>query len=170
MIPQLDDSEWQVLEPIKLGFEPLSKLRGAFQQFFQEARKEKELKDLIENEPNNLAGIVEHLPPAKFLLVVDQFEEVFTGGASQQQKQRFIELLTEVVEITDSRLAVVITMRADFLEPCLQYPSLTYLIQTQAVFMPPLAGVDLKETIAEPAKLQGHSVEEGLVLKILEDC
>ncbi|QFS48795.1 caspase family protein [Nostoc sphaeroides] len=170
LIPQLDDSEWQVLEPIKPGFEPLIKLRGAFQQFFPGARKEKQLKDLIDNEQNNLSAILENLPSSvKLLLVVDQFEEVFTGGASQQEKQRFIDLLTQVVEITDSRLAVVITMRADFLEPCLQYPSLTQLIQTQAVFMPPLTGVDLKDTIAEPAKLQGHSVEEGLLLKIFED-
>ncbi|OYD98256.1 hypothetical protein CDG77_07020 [Nostoc sp. 'Peltigera membranacea cyanobiont' 213] len=170
LIPQLDDSEWQVLEPIKPGFEPLIKLRGAFQQFFPGARKEKQLKDLIDNEQNNLSAILEKLPGSvKLLLVVDQFEEVFTGGASQQEKQRFIDLLTQVVEITDSRLAVVITMRADFLEPCLQYPSLTQLIQTQAVFMPPLTGVDLKDSIAEPAKLQGHSVEEGLLLKIFED-
>ncbi|MEH2382737.1 MAG: caspase family protein [Nostoc sp.] len=170
LIPQLDDSEWQVLEPIKPGFEPLNKLRGAFQQFFPGARKEKQLKDLIDNEQNNLSAILENLPSSvKLLLVVDQFEEVFTGGASQQEKQRFIDLLTQVVEITDSRLAVVITMRADFLEPCLQYPSLTQLIQTQAVYMPPLTGVDLKDTIAEPAKLQGHSVEEGLLLKIFED-
>ncbi|OYE05840.1 nSTAND1 domain-containing NTPase [Nostoc sp. 'Peltigera membranacea cyanobiont' 232] len=170
LIPQLDDSEWQVLEPIKPGFEPLIKLRGAFQQFFPGARKEKQLKDLIDNEQNNLSAILENLPSSvKLLLVVDQFEEVFTGGASQQEKQRFIDLLTQVVEITDSRLAVVITMRADFLEPCLQYPSLTQLIQTQAVYMPPLTGVDLKDTIAEPAKLQGHSVEEGLLLKIFED-
>ncbi|MEH1930598.1 nSTAND1 domain-containing NTPase [Nostoc sp.] len=170
LIPQLDDSEWQVLEPIKPGFEPLIKLRGAFQQFFPGATKEKQLKDLIDNEQNNLSAILENLPSTvKLLLVVDQFEEVFTGGASQQEKQRFIDLLTQVVEITDSRLAVVITMRADFLEPCLQYPSLTQLIQTQAVYMPSLTGVDLKDTIAEPAKLQGHSVEEGLILKIFED-
>ncbi|MEH2071594.1 MAG: caspase family protein [Nostoc sp.] len=170
LIPQLDDSEWQVLEPIKPGFEPLIKLRGAFQQFFPGAKKEKQLKDLIENQQSGLSAIIENIPAtAKLLLVVDQFEEVFTGGATQQEKQRFIDLLTQVVEITDSRLAVVITMRADFLEPCLQYPSLTNLIQTQAVYMPPLVGVDLKDTITEPAKLQGHSVEEGLVLKILED-
>ncbi|MEH2061490.1 MAG: ATP-binding protein [Nostoc sp.] len=170
LIPQLDDSEWQVLEPIKPGFEPLIKLRGAFQQFFPGARKEKQLKDLIDNEQNGLSAILENLPSSvKLLLVVDQFEEVFTGGASQQEKQRFIDLLTQVVEITDSRLAVVITMRADFLELCLQYPSLTQLIQTQAVYMPPLTGVDLKDTIAEPAKLQGHTVEERLILKIFED-
>ncbi|MCL6754572.1 caspase family protein, partial [Nostoc sp. CCCryo 231-06] len=170
LIPQLDDNEWQILEPIKPGFEPLNKLRGAFQQFFDQPEKEKQLKDLIYTEPNSLPAILENLPgSAKFLLVVDQFEEVFTGGASPQEKQRFIELLTQVVEITDSRLAVVITMRADFLEPCLDYPSLTHLIQTQAVFMPPLTGVDLKDTIIKPANLQGYDVLPELLAEILKD-
>ncbi|MEH1932210.1 MAG: caspase family protein, partial [Nostoc sp.] len=171
LIPELlNNRGWRVIEPIKPGFEPLEELRTAFKQCFKQANKQKQFQTLSNNYPNNLPEIIENLPGAeKFLLVVDQFEEVFTGGASQQEKQRFIDLLTQVVEITDSRLAVVITMRADFLEPCLQYPSLTQLIQTQAVYMPPLTGVDLKDTIAEPAKLQGHSVEEGLLLKIFED-
>ncbi|MHC5937318.1 nSTAND1 domain-containing NTPase [Nostoc sp.] len=171
LIPELlNNRGWRVIEPIKPGFEPLEELRTAFKQCFKQANKQKQFQTLSNNYPNNLPEIIENLPGAeKLLLVVDQFEEVFTGGASQQEKQRFIDLLTQVVEITDSRLAVVITMRADFLEPCLQYPSLTQLIQTQAVYMPPLTGVDLKDTIAEPAKLQGHSLEEGLILKIFED-
>lgn len=57
---------------------------------------------------------------------------------------------------------VVITMRSDFLESCSDYPSLNKLIENQLVLMPRIAGVDLRETITEPAKLQGHSVEEGL--------
>ncbi len=171
LIPELlNNRGWRVIEPIKPGFEPLEELRTAFKQCFKQANKQKQFQTLSNNYPNNLPEIIENLPGAeKLLLVVDQFEEVFTVCANKEERQRFIDLLTQVVEITDSRLAVVITMRADFLEPCLQYPSLTQLIQTQAVYMPPLTGVDLKDTIAEPAKLQGHSVEEGLLLKILED-
>ncbi len=113
---------------------------------------------------------LENLPGTeKFLLVVDESEEVFTICVDQEERQRFIELLTQVVEIHDSRLAVVITMRSDSFEPCLDYPSVTHLIQTQAVFMPPLTGVNLKETITEPAKLQGDSVEKALLLKILHN-
>ncbi|MBD2199808.1 MULTISPECIES: nSTAND1 domain-containing NTPase [Calothrix] len=170
LIPQLNETEWQVLEPIKPGFEPLIKLRSAFQRFFPGAKNEKQLKELIEDKQNNLSAILENIPgSAKLLLVVDQFEEVFTGGASPQEKQRFIQLLTQVVDISDGRLAVVITMRADFLEPCLQYESLTQIIQVQAVYIGDLTGVDLKASITEPAKLQGHSVEEALLLKILQD-
>ncbi|WP_193198177.1 caspase family protein [Nostoc sp. MG11] len=169
LIPELAYSGWQILPPIKPGFQPLQELRGVLKKFFLGARNEKLLWELITKEANPLPEILEHLTGAdKFLLVVDQFEELFTVAATKD-KQRFIELLTQVVEMTDSRLKVVITMRSDFLEPCLDYPSLNKLIENQLVLMPRITGVDLKETITEPAKLQGHSVEERLVLKILED-
>ncbi|MEH1900005.1 MAG: caspase family protein [Nostoc sp.] len=169
LIPELDDSIWQILPPIKPGFQPLQELRGVLKAFFPGARKERLLWELITQEPNPLPVILEHLTGAdKFLLIVDQFEELFTVSIAEE-KQRFIELLTQVVEMTDSRLSVVITMRSDFLEPCSDYPSLNKLIENQLVLIPRITGVDLKETITEPAKLQGHSVEERLVLKILED-
>ncbi len=105
----------------------------------------------------------------KFLLVVDEFEKVFTVCIDKEERQRFIELLTGVVEIHDSRLAVVITIRGDFLQSCLDNPSLTHLIQTPVVVIPPLTGVDFKETIAKPAQFQVHSVEEAGALKILQN-
>jgi WD40 repeat protein len=169
LIPELDHSVWKILPPIKPGFQPLQELRGVLKAFFQGARNEKLLWELITKEPNPLPVILEHLTGAeKFLLVVDQFEELFTVSIAEE-KHRFIELLTQVVEMTDSRLKVVITMRSDFLEPCSDYPCLNELIENQLVLIPRITGVDLKETITEPAKLQGHSVEERLVLKILED-
>jgi WD40 repeat protein len=169
LIPELDDSVWKILPPIKPGFQPLQELRGVLKAFFRGARNEKLLWELITKEPNPLPVILEHLTGAeKFLLVVDQFEELFTVSIAEE-KHRFIELLTQVVEMIDSRLKAVITMRSDFLEPCSDYPCLNELIESQLVLIPRITGVDLKETITEPTKLQGHSVEERLVLKILED-
>jgi signal transduction histidine kinase len=103
--------------------------------------------------------------------VVDQFEEVFTlvPEDKEEEKRRFIELLTQVAEIPASQLAIVTTMRADFLEPCLSYESLTRLIQEEAVYMPPLVGAELEEAIARPAKLQGYQLETGLLGAILQD-
>ena len=170
VIPELEDRGWRVLTPIKPGFEPLIELRRTFRKFFTGKTKEKQLKDLIENQDNTLAVIIEHLPASEqFLLIIDQFEEVFTICADREERQRFIQLLTQVVDAGDSRLAVAITLRADFLEPCLDYPSLTKLIQTQAVCMPSLTGLDLQDAIKEPAKLQGYSVQDKLFLKILGD-
>ncbi|MBL1202440.1 MAG: hypothetical protein FWK04_26070 [Nostoc sp. GBBB01] len=173
LIPWLEEEgKWQILEPIKPGAYPLEELREAFKPFFK-GRDERQLKAFIEDEekyPQGFANIIERLPNSdRTLLIVDQFEEVFTVCADEEKRQRFIELITQVTKIPACRLAVVTTMRADFLEPCLRYPTLYQQIQNQAVFMPPLIGVDLRDAITEPARRQGYTLEEGLVFKILED-
>jgi ABC-type oligopeptide transport system ATPase subunit len=180
LIPQLRGTGWQILEPIKPGLYPLEALRARFEPFFKRSKQEiQQLHQLIESEQNPLPTLVNRLrstepdqeKPNQFLLVVDQFEEVFTLCADESDRKRFIDLITGVIEVADARLAVVTTMRVDFLEPCLCYPALHQLIQSQNVLMPmpPLAGVDLRNAIVEPAKRQGYSIEDGLLLKILED-
>ena len=104
----------------------------------------------------------------KFLLVVDQFEELFTFALAEQ-RDRFIELITQVATIPDSPLAVVATMRADFIEPCLSYDSLRQIIQNNAEYLSTLRGSYLREAIMEPAKRQVHDVTIELCDKILED-
>jgi len=171
LIPLLKEIEsgWRVLKPIKPGIEPLTEFRGAFKEFFQGA-KEKQLYAFIKNDPQGLLNLIERLPDVEqYLLVIDQFEEVFTVCPVEEDRRRFIELITQVTEIPASRLAVVTTMRADFLEPCLQYESLTQVIQNQAIYMPPLMGGDLEKAIAKPAELQGYRLEDGLLGEILND-
>ena len=172
LIPLLKEREsgWRVLKPIQPDIEPLTELRGAFKEFFQGAKKEQQLYALIKNDPEGLVKLIERLPDSeRLLLVIDQFEEVFTICPVEADRRRFIELITQVAKIADSRLAVVTTMRADFVEPCLHYESLTQLIQSQAIYMPPLTGGDLEKAIAKPAELQGYRLEDGLLGEILHD-
>ncbi|OYD95714.1 hypothetical protein CDG76_12335 [Nostoc sp. 'Peltigera membranacea cyanobiont' 210A] len=165
LIPALEKNGWQILE-ITPDIEPLAELRGVFKQYFSNSRQ---LYDYIRYHPNGLRQVISCLPTSQnFLLVVDQFEEVFTLCSQEEERQRFIELLTEFLPLEgcfeeSSRLAIVTTMRADFLEPCLSYKSLTNLIQEQAVYMPPLVGAELEEAIASPANLQGYQLEKGLL-------
>ncbi|MBP5974634.1 caspase family protein [Brasilonema sp. CT11] len=168
LIPQLEKNGWRVLEPIKPGIEPLAKLRAAFEPFFQRPREIQQLYDFIHNSPDGLHRVIERLPGSEsFLLIVDQFEEVFTLCPKEEERRKFLELLTNCSVC--KRLAIVTTMRADFLEPCLSYPSLTQLIQNQAVYMPPLVGGELEQAIASPAALQGYHFEDGLLGEIMQD-
>ncbi|MFB2921968.1 caspase family protein [Aerosakkonema funiforme] len=170
LIPKLKENGWELLaEPILPGVEPLAELKRAFNGWFERSQLP-EIYSLMETA--GLAAVIERLPGSKrLLLVVDQFEEVFTLRSSDKDEQtrRFIELLTKVAEIPDSRLAIVTTMRADFLEYCLSYESLTELIQNQSVYMPPLLGAELEEAIAKPAHLQGYHLETGLLGAILDE-
>ncbi|WP_298910990.1 caspase family protein [uncultured Nostoc sp.] len=164
LIPVLEKNGWRILEPILPGVQPLAELKRAFTQLF-ERTEIREISALIDTE--GLSTVISKLTGSeRCLLVVDQFEEIFTLGSQEEERQRFIELLTQV---SQGRLAIVTTMRADFLEYCLNYESLTQLIQEQAVYMPPLLGAELEEAIASPANLQGYQLERGLLGTIQQE-
>jgi type II secretory pathway predicted ATPase ExeA len=169
VIPQLEKSGWQVLKPMTPGTAPLAKLINVFEPFFESIRNQKQLEAFIYTDPEGLRRVTEHLSSSqRLLLLVDQFEEVFTLSRLEE-KNRFIELLTQVAELPQSKLAVVMTMRADFLEPCLKYSALTQLIQDYSILMKPLTPAELQQAIEEPAKKQGYSLESGLLGEILQE-
>ena len=167
LIPQLEKNGWRILEPILPGVEPLAELKRALLGLFGRTEV-REIYALIETD--GLRPVIERMSGSeRLLLVIDQFEEVFTVCPNEEERRRFIDLLTQVAEMPASRLAIVTTMRADFLEPCLSYESLTRLIQNEAVYMPLLVGAELEEAIASPAELQGYRLERGLLGAIQQD-
>jgi energy-coupling factor transporter ATP-binding protein EcfA2/AAA+ ATPase superfamily predicted ATPase len=171
LITRLKQTGWRVLEPILPGVDPLGKFKQTFTQLFEQVEQQREVSALIDNSAD-LRSLIEKLPGTeRFLLVVDQFEEVFTVCPKEKEadKYKFIELLTQVAKISASRLAIIITMRADFLEPCLDYPLLNQLIQKHLLLIPPLRGADLQQAIEEPAKIQGYELESGLLAEIIQD-
>ena len=168
LVPWLESRGWQT-KIIKPGVSPLGRLQATFEPLFVDSRSQKQLFDFINTSPSGLRQLAEQLPGCEnYLLVVDQFEEVFTLSRAKE-KQKFIEFLTQAAQDPHPRLAVVTTMRADFIDQCLQDSSLTRLIQHQAIFMPPLVGADLEQAIVEPAKRLGYSFESGLLGEILQD-
>jgi WD40 repeat protein len=171
LIPRLkEDAEWQIIDPIKPGSNPLANLINNFNQVFNYPEELQALNTLNENIAESCIFIIQSLPGSvNYLLLVDQFEELFTVCTDEAERSQFVELITKLSNIPDSRLAIVITMRADFIESCLRYPSLTQLIQAQAIYMPPLVGKDLSDAIEKPASIQGYSFEEGLIEEILQD-
>src|ERR671934_246457 len=63
------------------------------------------------------------LPPeSELLLVIDQFEELFTLTADEETRRRFLDGLTALAGDRRSRVRVVLTLRADFLDHPLRYP------------------------------------------------
>ncbi len=168
LIPWLVEVGWQILDPIKPGYKPLGTLEEMLRQkYFSD---EQELLDRCINDlaSEGLNPLLESFPSKPHLLVVDQFEELFTV-AQPQQRDQFIELITEIGKIPDSPLAVVTTMRADFIEPCLGYDKLGRLIEEEAKYLLTLKGKNLTNAIVEPAKRQGYEVTEELENQILED-
>jgi ABC-type oligopeptide transport system ATPase subunit len=170
LIPELEDSGWTILNPIQPGREPSSKLKDAFEQKFRDDGQ-LSIFNRVCDQINSLGlcPVVDQLPgSSKVLLVVDQFEEVFTMCSDEHQRYQFIKLLTQVAK-DSSRVSVAITLRADFLEPCLNYQALIQPIQDGQILLPPLNLKELEDAIVQPAQKQNFQLAEGLLDLILKD-
>jgi hypothetical protein len=64
-------------------------------------------------------------PVTRLVLVVDQFEEIFTLGGADEQRQSFVRTLRELV--VGGHVAVIATLRSDFYPRYQQIPELVEL-------------------------------------------
>lgn len=107
---------------------------------------------------------------SRVLVVVDQFEELFTQCRDSAERQAFIDaLLQPASRGAGSLVSVVITLRADFYASCAQYPQLREALSRWQVFIGPMDPTEVRRAIEEPARLGGWSFEPGLVDLILHD-
>ena len=112
----------------------------------------------------------EHAKSAeRVLLLVDQFEEVFTLCRDEIERIAFIEKLLSFAEETSKRITVVIALRADFYSHCAQYPSLRQAVAAEQEYIGQMTVEELRRAIEEPAKRGGWEFEPGLVDALLND-
>ena len=84
----------------------------------------------LESGSRGLLDAIDLVAPgnAELLLVVDQFEEVFTLTTTEAERELFLESLRVAVADPRSRLRVIVTLRADFYDRPLTYPRLGELL------------------------------------------
>jgi hypothetical protein len=75
---------------------------------------------------------------SELLLIVDQFEEVFTLCTSTRERAAFIEALTTAAQAANSRTRVVIGVRADFYARCSEHPELVEALRDAHLLVGPM--------------------------------
>jgi WD40 repeat protein/serine/threonine protein kinase len=105
----------------------------------------------------------------ELLLMIDQFEEVFTVVDDEQRRKHFLALLGEAVSHPRSRVRMVITLRADFYDRPLMYPAFGELVRTRMETVMPLTPEDLEQAICRPAEQVGMTVEPGLIAAMVAE-
>lgn len=102
------------------------------------------------------------------LLVVDQFEELFTLRADVQEREAFIN---ELVALTQPgcRTRVVLAVRADMYGYCCLYPGLAETLSAATLLVGPMTEEDLREAVIRPARAAGLIVERELTARIVCD-
>jgi len=110
---------------------------------------------------------------AHLIIVVDQFEEVFTL-CGDRQRQVYIETLRAACTSENAVGAapglVVVGVRADFYGRCLDDPTLAEALQDRQMVLGPMTDEELHEAVVRPARSAGLRVEPGLVELLLHDA
>ncbi|MFD6856992.1 NACHT and WD repeat domain-containing protein [Rhodococcus sp. NPDC060090] len=118
-----------------------------------------------------IAAQAQKISVSTLLVVVDQFEDLFTQCDDPDRRTYFLALLEHMSTAgdTDAPAHVVATMRSDFYEQAVTYPALARALERRSKAVQPLDRDDLVEVISAPAKLLGVRLEAGLVDLILHD-
>jgi WD40 repeat protein/serine/threonine protein kinase/DNA-binding XRE family transcriptional regulator len=108
-------------------------------------------------------------PAIQFVLVIDQFEEIFTLTESAIEREQFLRSLVIAVLDASSRLRVVINVRADMIGLLLKDIDFAELVNFRSVFVLPLTPDELEQAIIGPARQSRLVLEPGLVNRLVRE-
>ncbi len=171
ILPEFKDGQWVGLRftPGEVSDNPFTAL--AVKCAPMHGLKPAKLAEQVEADPKALRdlclkALAGKPDPAKVLIFIDQFEELFTVVA-EKYREPFIKMLAEAA--AEPRLRVVVTTRSDFYDRCVEWQVLTDLLENGSF---PLSTPDaffLKDMIELPAERAGLTFEEGLPAQMVRD-
>lgn len=127
-------------------------------------------------------AILEALRPAldnadaNFLIVIDQFEELFRLGLRTAHRERrdeatdFVSILLTLTEQRNVPVYVVFTMRSDFLGDCDAFYGLPEAMNRSQYLVPRLTRLQRREAIEGPVNLYRQTITAQLLDRVLNDA
>ncbi len=163
---------WVLLSPMVPGKHPIEALGLTLTAHFPDRSFTSIREDLQDDATRGLYVLAMQLAKQrenKVVLLVDQFEELFTQTESEDERRRFIDLLLTAVSEARGSLVALLTLRADFSDRPMHYPDLGHLIDRYRRTVFPMEIEDLRATIEQPAALPdvGLTFEGNLVGDLL---
>ncbi len=165
-------ANWQihVLTP---STHPLESLAAALSQdIVSVAPTTSMMDDLLQDKRSLVLHVKRELKTtgaSQLLLVIDQFEELFSLCHSEEERSAFIDNLLLAASDVRGQAIVVITLRADFYAHCSSYPQLREALAQQQEYIGAMTDEEMQRSIEEPARRGRWEFESGLVDLILHD-
>lgn len=105
----------------------------------------------------------------RLLLVVDQFEELFTLCRDEVERRAFVDNLLYAAQ-SPGPTVVIIALRADFYAQCAPYDDLRQALSQGQQYIGAMNTAELRQTIEEPAHRGRWTFEPGLVDLFLREA
>jgi WD40 repeat protein/serine/threonine protein kinase len=162
-------NEWFIAE-MTPGVSPFDELTQAFASI--STTELPNLRDFIAKpDSGGLNALLKLILPTRtseLLLVIDQFEEAFTQG-NDSERTLFLNALQDAVTALDSRLRVIVTLRADFYDRPLMVQNFSQLMQQRTEVVIPLTADELERAITAPARQVKVFFQQGLSALIVSE-
>ena len=107
---------------------------------------------------------------SRFVVVIDQLEEIFTVCESETERSEFFdEIGTLAADAGPGSALVVLGMRADFYARATAYQVLRQAMQSRQVVVGAMSATEVRQAIIRPARAVGLTLEAGLTERLLRD-
>jgi formylglycine-generating enzyme required for sulfatase activity len=163
-----------IFKPGERGDNPYLALSFAVRAELNLSGPETEIANAIQADANvakdHLTKLLARNPHVgELLLVIDQFEELFTQ-CKDDYLQDFLSLLDELVALP--RLRLIATLRADFYPRAIAEPNLANLLRQDRGTFPldPPSISAILQMIIRPAEAAGIELQEELASRLLDDA
>jgi WD40 repeat protein/energy-coupling factor transporter ATP-binding protein EcfA2 len=116
--------------------------------------------------------------PKKWLIVIDQFEEIFRFRQRNSDKEgaindseAFVNLFLSAIDKNESPIPVyfILTMRSDFLDNCTEFEGLPEAINRGHFLMPRMTNQELRSAIVKPIETFHATITNRLVDRLIAD-
>jgi DNA-binding SARP family transcriptional activator/WD40 repeat protein/tRNA A-37 threonylcarbamoyl transferase component Bud32 len=166
--PVAESDTWLVADCLP-GTHPFERLTAAIMRVASTFPQD--LDELLRRSDRGLVQAVDRYLPAgsELLLVIDQFEELFTLCSDEESRQRFLQMLVTTVNDTASKVRVLLTIRADFMDRPLRHPAFGEVFRRGSVLVSAPTEDELREIIVQPAAGVGVDFEAGAVERMVNE-
>jgi WD40 repeat protein/energy-coupling factor transporter ATP-binding protein EcfA2 len=194
LLPRLKSKEgdnWQcsTMEPGEAPIERLaraiSSLKGSEEEF-AEASKERVELCLRRSKfgiADGIALVTQETQDVHFVLIVDQFEELFrfadlrsepnnadvNSTINRDEATAFVRLLLAPSNLDNTHVHIVITMRSDFIGECAHFHGLPEAVTKSQFLVPGLTRDQRATAIRGPIEAAGARIDPELVQRVLND-
>ncbi|MEO1446211.1 MAG: AAA family ATPase, partial [Cyanobacteria bacterium J06635_11] len=117
-----------------------------------------------------IANMIPDIRDTPLVILVDQFEEVYSLCQDAEHRQAFINNLLHAASEPTGEVSVVITLRSDFLGETQRQEQLNQVIGSdQSAVVPAMTTIELRRAIAEPARQAGRPLDESTIDLLVQD-
>ncbi|WP_433934986.1 protein kinase [Sorangium cellulosum] len=106
----------------------------------------------------------------RLLVVIDQFEELFTLGAPAGERAAFLACLEGIADDASSPLRVVVSVRSDFIERLAGHERFMAAMIRGLVFLQPMGREGLREALVRPIEAARHEIEDPAMVEGMLDA